>query len=663
MAERKPFVNIGGMLQELPPGDTLPGGGGGGGTWGSITGTLSAQTDLQSALDAKAAASHNHDGVYVKPADITGKLDKAGGTMTGAISFAGAQTWPTFNQNTTGSAAKLTTARTLTIGSKGYTFNGSANITWTLADIGAAATVHSHSDATTGASGFMSAADKTKLDGIAAGAQVNTVTSVAGRTGAVTIAAADVSGLGSLASKSAVAVADITATGTPGSANYLRGDGKWETPAGGGASLPSQTGQAGKYLKTDGTDASWEAVSGSSIAPGTIAYFATDPGAGWLKCDGATYLRSSYADLSAALPPTIVTSPLDWERITSNVFTNVASYYQLRLSRIATSGHFAVGGWEAPTYLWRYDSADMSLNFIKSISSGGRGEEPAFTPDGVYFCLRKPSSAPFDFYKRSGDTFTLQTAPATMPDDNSAGSCWSHDGLRYAAGSSGSTGGTKLYIYTRSGDSLSLTSTYTIDAASIGASNLTWSLDDQYVVSVNSFTSGKKQVWAVNTVTGNVVDFYGLSAGSGSTDSVAFITSAPGYFVTSIAVNNAWAFLLQGDVAHRAPGASDQVGMDVSTFVPVFASERLPLSARVITDKAPYMQLLTWDGLYANVLSDQGCPWIPQHGTFTPDGKCVIVCGLGENPGNSLLAIGRASTTQMRLPRLYRNGLQGWIKT
>lgn len=29
-------------------------GGGGGGTWGSITGTLSAQTDLQAALDAKA---------------------------------------------------------------------------------------------------------------------------------------------------------------------------------------------------------------------------------------------------------------------------------------------------------------------------------------------------------------------------------------------------------------------------------------------------------------------------------------------------------------------------------------------------------------------------------------------------------------------------------
>jgi len=46
----------------------IGGGGGGGGTWGSITGTLSAQTDLQSALDAKLAL--------------------AGGAMTGAINEA-----------------------------------------------------------------------------------------------------------------------------------------------------------------------------------------------------------------------------------------------------------------------------------------------------------------------------------------------------------------------------------------------------------------------------------------------------------------------------------------------------------------------------------------------------------------------------------------------
>ncbi len=40
---------------------------GGSGVWGAITGTLSAQTDLQNALNAKAATSHAH-----APGDVTG---------------------------------------------------------------------------------------------------------------------------------------------------------------------------------------------------------------------------------------------------------------------------------------------------------------------------------------------------------------------------------------------------------------------------------------------------------------------------------------------------------------------------------------------------------------------------------------------------------------
>jgi hypothetical protein len=110
----------------------------------------------------------------------------------------------TGNQNTTGSAATLTTARTLTIGNTGKSFNGAANVAWSLAEIGAQAagsyaaashthtianvtglqtaldgkqaagsyslTSHTHADATTSVAGFMSATDKTKLNGIASGA-------------------------------------------------------------------------------------------------------------------------------------------------------------------------------------------------------------------------------------------------------------------------------------------------------------------------------------------------------------------------------------------------------------------------------------------------------------------------------------------------------------
>lgn len=72
--------------------------------WGAITGTLSAQTDLQSALDAKLATN---------------------GSAAALTSF------PTLNQNTTGSAATLTTPRTI----NGTSFNGSANITLGTASV------------------------------------------------------------------------------------------------------------------------------------------------------------------------------------------------------------------------------------------------------------------------------------------------------------------------------------------------------------------------------------------------------------------------------------------------------------------------------------------------------------------------------------------------
>jgi len=57
---------------------------------------------------------------------------------------------------------------------------------------GKADSAHVHSTATTSVDGFLSAADKTKLDSVAVGAGVTTVTSVAGRTGAVVLAKTDV---------------------------------------------------------------------------------------------------------------------------------------------------------------------------------------------------------------------------------------------------------------------------------------------------------------------------------------------------------------------------------------------------------------------------------------------------------------------------------------
>ena len=91
--------------------------------------------------------------------------------------------------------------------------------------------------ASTSSAGLLSASDKNKLDSVEAGAQVNTVNSVAGKTGAVTLTKADV-GLGSVDNTSDAAKPISTATqaalsgkepsisaGT--TAQYWRGDKTW----------------------------------------------------------------------------------------------------------------------------------------------------------------------------------------------------------------------------------------------------------------------------------------------------------------------------------------------------------------------------------------------------------------------------------------------------
>lgn len=120
-------------------------------------------------------------------------------------------------------------------------------VTLTAADVGAASTSHSHTAATTSVAGFLSATDKSKLDGIAAGAQVNTVTSVAGKTGAVTLSSADVDAAsadhshGNLTSDGRIGSSAnlVVVTGTSGAltakaagttSEFLRGDGSWATP-------------------------------------------------------------------------------------------------------------------------------------------------------------------------------------------------------------------------------------------------------------------------------------------------------------------------------------------------------------------------------------------------------------------------------------------------
>ncbi|WP_288077329.1 phage tail protein, partial [Pseudomonas sp.] len=130
-------------------------------------------------------------------------------------------------------------------------------------------------EASTTASGFMSAADKLKLDGIQAGAQSNTVTSVAGKTGAVTLAVSDISGAAPLASP--------LLTGTPTAPTPTTGD------------------NTNKVATT-----AFVAGAAAEMSPaGMVAHFARNSApAGWLKANGAAVSRTTYAALFAAIGTT-----------------------------------------------------------------------------------------------------------------------------------------------------------------------------------------------------------------------------------------------------------------------------------------------------------------------------------------------------------------------
>ena len=90
----------------------------------------------------------------------------------------------TISANDTSVAFTEITAKPTTLSGYGITDAAASS------HVGATGTAHGA--ATTAVAGFMSSTDKTKLDGIASGAQVNTVDSVAGKTGVVTLVKADV---------------------------------------------------------------------------------------------------------------------------------------------------------------------------------------------------------------------------------------------------------------------------------------------------------------------------------------------------------------------------------------------------------------------------------------------------------------------------------------
>ena len=92
-----------------------------------------------------ATSGHNHDSVYSKTSHTH---NYAGSDSAGGVA---------------NSAAKLSTARNITIGNKSNNFDGTGNISFALADIGAATSGHTHNYAGSSSAGGAANSVKTNL--------------------------------------------------------------------------------------------------------------------------------------------------------------------------------------------------------------------------------------------------------------------------------------------------------------------------------------------------------------------------------------------------------------------------------------------------------------------------------------------------------------------
>lgn len=145
----------------------------GGTMTGSIKSTFASNTWINGVTNAVVSGNYTGYGAVVNAPVKDGRISistypsndnlvyfgyaSASQISNGTNSFNKQMTWDAANNKLTATtfagalsgnastATKLQTARTLTIGSKGKTFDGSANVSWTLSEIGAAAASHTHS--------------------------------------------------------------------------------------------------------------------------------------------------------------------------------------------------------------------------------------------------------------------------------------------------------------------------------------------------------------------------------------------------------------------------------------------------------------------------------------------------------------------------------------
>ena len=248
---------------------------------GTMTGAIEMSTNKLTGVGNPTLAQDAATKSYVDAADAT-KLALAGGTMTGAVAMGGNKITglgtPTTTQDAT-TKSYVDAADALKLNLSGGTMSGAVamggNKITNLADPTVATDAVSRnyvdvlygttvSAATSASAAATSASDASGFAGAAEGYRDQTLgyrDQTLGYRNEAEGFKTNASGFADNAAASAILAASYTPTQTGNAGKYLTTDGS-VTSWGDVDALPDQTGNAGKYLKTDGTTATWEAASG-----------------------------------------------------------------------------------------------------------------------------------------------------------------------------------------------------------------------------------------------------------------------------------------------------------------------------------------------------------------------------------------------------------------
>ena len=263
------------------------------------TGHVSAATAVtKSDITALGIPAQDTNTTYTPATDDTDGLmsaeDKA--KLDGIASGANNYTHPTFTARNAG-------LYKITVNNQGHVTAATAVVKGDITALGIPSTNTTYNNATTSTDGLMSSEDKTKLDGIATGANKYTHPSYTARTSGLYKITVDATG--HVSAVTSVTKSDITSLGIPGSdtnTTYSAFKGATASAAGGAGLVPAPAaGYTSRYLRGDGT---WQTPPNTTYSKFKAATASAAGGSGLVPAPAAgendEYLRG---DGTWATPP------------------------------------------------------------------------------------------------------------------------------------------------------------------------------------------------------------------------------------------------------------------------------------------------------------------------------------------------------------------------